>query len=59
MDYNRAQEIIQSPNMVHVNYHGIPVYIQSVDPTTGMATVFPLDNVDHEQPVDLNGLFEG
>ncbi|WP_088036699.1 H-type small acid-soluble spore protein [Evansella clarkii] len=58
MDRDRVQEIIESPVMVNVNYHGFPIYIQEVLDDQDMARVFPLDNMDHEQIVDLNGLRE-
>lgn len=58
MDPNRAQEIVNSPTMVNVSYRGIPVYIQGVNPDQQTAKVFPLDEMDHEQEVDLQGLIE-
>ncbi|WP_085993867.1 H-type small acid-soluble spore protein [Oceanobacillus senegalensis] len=58
MDSKRAQDIIDSIAMINVNYFGIPVYIQEVHEQQGTATVFPLDDMDHEQKVDLNGLNE-
>ncbi|WP_249869522.1 H-type small acid-soluble spore protein [Oceanobacillus saliphilus] len=58
MDKQRAQEIMDSIAMINVNYHGIPVYIQSLDPNSETATVFPLDNMKHEQSVELAGLNE-
>ncbi|MFB4169099.1 H-type small acid-soluble spore protein [Virgibacillus sp. JSM 102003] len=58
MDRNRAQEIIDSLAMINVKYHGIPVYIQEINDNSETATIFPLDEMDHEQQVDLDGLFE-
>ncbi|RDW15735.1 H-type small acid-soluble spore protein [Oceanobacillus arenosus] len=58
MDKVRAQEIVKSTAMINVNYHGIPVYIKSVQGGNETATVFPLDSMDHEQIVDLKGLEE-
>ncbi|RKQ33557.1 H-type small acid-soluble spore protein [Oceanobacillus halophilus] len=58
MDSKRAKEIIDSVTMINVNYHGIPVYIQDVHDKEETATVFPLDEMNHEQKVDLNGLTE-
>ncbi|WP_099159130.1 H-type small acid-soluble spore protein [Virgibacillus ndiopensis] len=57
MDIHRAQEILNSPVLINVNYHGIPVYIQDINQDT--ATIFPLDEMNNEQQVDLNGLSEG
>ncbi|MBS4177806.1 H-type small acid-soluble spore protein [Lederbergia citrea] len=56
MNIQRAQEIIDSHVMINVNYHGIPVYIKEVHNKT--ATIFPLDEMENEQEVDLNGLIE-
>lgn len=56
MDSKTAQDILKSYEMINVNYHGIPVYIQEVNEQEGTATIFPLDNMNHEQTVDLNGL---
>ncbi|MEC5423909.1 H-type small acid-soluble spore protein [Virgibacillus sp. C22-A2] len=58
MDTTRAEEIINSTNMINVNYHGIPVYIQTVNSNSETATVFPLDEMNNEQEVDVDGLFE-
>ncbi|GLO67842.1 spore protein [Oceanobacillus sp. E9] len=57
MDYNRVQQIIDSPELVQVTYHGIPVFIRSLD-SNHIATVFPLDNMDDLQSVDIDGLLE-
>ncbi|MBS4223676.1 H-type small acid-soluble spore protein [Lederbergia citrea] len=56
MNIQRAQEIIDSHVMINVNYHGIPVYIKEVHNKT--VTIFPLDEMENEQEVDLNGLIE-
>ncbi|WP_062106762.1 H-type small acid-soluble spore protein [Bacillus niameyensis] len=58
MDIQRAHEIISAPHMIHVNYRGIPVYLKKVHEDNQIATVFPLDNMDHVQIVDVNGLAE-
>ncbi|WP_017185044.1 H-type small acid-soluble spore protein [Alkalibacillus haloalkaliphilus] len=57
MDEERAKEIIDSLVMINVKYHGIPVYIQEVI-NSETAAIFPLDEMHHEQEVDLNGLYE-
>lgn len=56
MDIQRAEKIINSDVFVNVHYHGIPVYLQEVNQST--AKVFPLDSMNHEQEVDLEGLNE-
>lgn len=58
MDPKRAEEIINSLHMINVTYHGIPVYLQEVHTNGETATVFPLDEMHHEQTVDLQGLAE-
>jgi small acid-soluble spore protein H (minor) len=58
MDFERAKEIIQSPTMINVGYRGIPVYIKEVNVDQQTALVFPLDEMEHEQIVELKGLLE-
>lgn len=58
MDIKRAIEIINSPAMINVSYRGIPVYLKGVNSNDRTATIFPLDKMNHEQVVELNGLFE-
>ncbi|GAA0465248.1 H-type small acid-soluble spore protein [Alkalibacillus silvisoli] len=57
MDRKQAEEIVNSLIMINVKYRGIPVYIQTVNDNQ-TATVFPLDEMHHEQEVDLQGLYE-
>ncbi|HEY4551473.1 MAG TPA: H-type small acid-soluble spore protein [Bacillus sp. (in: firmicutes)] len=58
MEIQRAMEIINSVEMINVSFRGIPVYIKEVHSNNQTATVFPLDEMDHAQTVELNGLFE-
>lgn len=58
MDRNRAQEIINSITMINVNFHGFPVYLKEINSDQTSATIFPLDEMNHEQNVDLEGLSE-
>lgn len=58
MDTQMLQQIVDSPTLITVKYHGIPVYVQSIDEENGTAQVFPLDDMDHVQEVDLDGLYE-
>ena len=58
MEIQRAIEIINSVEMINVSFRGIPVYLKEVHSSNQTATVFPLDEIDHEQIVELNGLFE-
>ena len=58
MDIKRAQEIINNTTMTNVSYRGIPVYLQKVHAENETATVFPLDEMNNEQEVDLDNLFE-
>ena len=58
MEIERAMEIINSIEMINVSFRGIPVYLKEVHSSNQTATIFPLDEMDHEQIVELNGLFE-
>lgn len=58
MEIQRAMEIINSIEMINVSFRGIPVYLKEVHSSNQTATIFPLDEMDHEQIVELNGLFE-
>ncbi len=58
MDISEAKYVMEQPYLIHVKYRGIPVYIQEVHEEDGTATVFPLDNMEHVQVVDLDGLYE-
>ncbi|WP_394235202.1 H-type small acid-soluble spore protein [Niallia oryzisoli] len=56
MNIQRAMEIINSIEMVNVSFRGIPVYIKEIHSNNQTATVFPLDEMDHPQIVDVHGL---
>jgi len=56
MNIQRAQEIINSRSLINVNYRGIPVFLQQVHEDNETATVFPLDEMDREQIVELDRL---
>jgi len=58
MERKRAQEIVDSIEMIQVTYRGIPVYIQDIHDQKNTATVFPLDQMNDEQTVELQGLYE-
>ncbi|WP_280771180.1 H-type small acid-soluble spore protein [Salipaludibacillus daqingensis] len=58
MDSQRVKQIIESPVLINVTYHGIPVYIEELDEGNQLASVFPLENMDAHQEVDIDGLVE-
>lgn len=58
MNYQRAQEIADSPVMANVNYRGVSIYIQNVDELSEMARIYPLDQPENEQSVPLHSLTE-
>lgn len=57
MDIQHALDIVKSPAMVNVSYRGIPVYIKEVDAQNQTAIVFPLNEMDQIQLVDISGLY--
>lgn len=58
MNTQRAQEIVESPDMVDVTYNGRPIYIQHVDEQNETARIFPLGQPENEQEVPLANLKE-
>ncbi|RXZ81731.1 small acid-soluble spore protein H [Paenibacillaceae bacterium] len=58
MNTQRAVEIAASPVMANVSHQGTPVYIQHVNEENETATIFPLDNPEHEQSVPVDMLRE-
>ncbi|MGJ9459115.1 small acid-soluble spore protein H [Oceanobacillus sp. CF4.6] len=58
MNIQRAEEIVQSPDLVNVTYNGKKIYIQHVDDQNQLARVYPLDNPQKEFDVQLEKLTE-
>ncbi|WP_078593395.1 H-type small acid-soluble spore protein [Evansella clarkii] len=58
MNRMRAKEISESPDTIKVTYQGTPVYIQHVNDDSETARVFPLDEPEKEQEVQLAHLIE-
>ncbi|MFD1019815.1 H-type small acid-soluble spore protein [Thalassobacillus hwangdonensis] len=58
MDKKRAQEIIESEEMIKVTHEGEPVYLNAVDEENEMAHIQPFGNVGREQLVALHSLLE-
>lgn len=58
MDMFRAKEIAASPAMVNVTYNGERIYIQSVNDQRQTAKIYPLDQPEREQEVELRNLVE-
>jgi len=56
MDKQRAEEIIASPSMIQVTFHGMPVYIEAVNEYS--ANIRPLDGSGPRQLVLLKDLVE-
>ncbi|HYK74178.1 MAG TPA: H-type small acid-soluble spore protein [Pseudoneobacillus sp.] len=59
MNLNRIKEIISSEDEINVHYHGIPVWIESVEATSSMAKVTARGNHDHSRLVAIDALDEG
>jgi small acid-soluble spore protein H (minor) len=58
LNKQRAQEISESPVMANVTYNGIPIYIQHVNEENETVRIYPLDNPENEQEVELRSLKE-
>ncbi|MBB6453802.1 small acid-soluble spore protein H (minor) [Salirhabdus euzebyi] len=58
MQKQRAQEIVESPEIINVTFNGTPIYIQHVNEDEATARVYPLDEPNKEQDVPLENLQE-
>ncbi|MFE8702951.1 H-type small acid-soluble spore protein [Cytobacillus sp. FJAT-54145] len=58
MDLNRVKEILTSDEEISVHFHGVPVWIESVDDTSSMATVHARGSHEEKQLVSIDSLEE-
>lgn len=58
MDQQRALEIAESPDMIHVTHNGQQVYIQHVNRENNTARIYPLNDPQNEFEVQLESLRE-
>lgn len=58
MNIQRAQEIASSPVTANVTYYGKQIYIQGINEKNETARIYPLENPENEQEVDLDSLVE-
>ncbi len=59
MDLSRVKEILSSEEEIAVHYHGVPVWIESIDGTSSMAVISERGGHDHKRLVSIDGLAEG
>ncbi|QAA33115.1 H-type small acid-soluble spore protein [Clostridium manihotivorum] len=58
MDIKRAQQILDSEDMIDVTHNGQPVYIESVDSNASKACIHPISEPTNRQDVPLDSLQE-
>jgi small acid-soluble spore protein H (minor) len=58
MNLNRVKEILSSEEEINVHYHGVPVWIESIEETGSMAMVSARGNHDHSRLVAIDELDE-
>ncbi|HET7656832.1 MAG TPA: H-type small acid-soluble spore protein [Bacillales bacterium] len=58
MDAKSAQEIVESPDTIRVMYRDDSVWIDTVDPQNGTATVHNVNDQDEEIDVPVQELKE-
>ncbi|PKM79638.1 MAG: H-type small acid-soluble spore protein [Firmicutes bacterium HGW-Firmicutes-14] len=58
MDYHRAQEIINSPDIIKVLYNNDPVWIEKLNPDKETALVSSDNLTGGEQNVQIEQLIE-
>lgn len=58
MDLNRVKEILSAEEETSVKYHGIPVWIESIDISSNMALISQRGAHDEKRLVSIDGLEE-
>lgn len=58
MDFNRAQEILKSEEIIKVVYNGTAVWIESLNPANQTALVSSQDFANMTQPIPVKQLIE-
>lgn len=58
MDLQRVKEIMAAEDEVSVHFHGIPIWIESIDETSSMAVISSRGNQEERQIVSIDGLDE-
>ncbi|MBM7661375.1 small acid-soluble spore protein H (minor) [Bacillus mesophilus] len=58
MEMNRVKQIVSSPAEITVKYHGVPVWIQSVDEHANTARVYTRSAPEEEMDIPVGELIE-
>jgi small acid-soluble spore protein H (minor) len=58
MKIQRAKDILAAEEEIAVHFHGIPVWIESIEETSGKAVISSRGSHEEKQIVELDGLIE-
>ncbi|MFX3625651.1 MAG: H-type small acid-soluble spore protein [Ectobacillus sp.] len=58
MDMKRAKQILSSPGHIPVEYHGVRVWLENCDESTGTVSVHDVDNKKESVQVNVSELKE-
>lgn len=58
MDLKRVKEILVTESEISVHYHGVPIWIESIDSTSRMAVISGRGTHEERQLVSIDGLEE-
>lgn len=58
MHLDRVKEILSADQEIEVHYHGVPVWIESIEPSSSMAIVSEHGAHDHKHLVSIDALKE-
>ncbi|WNF24989.1 H-type small acid-soluble spore protein [Mesobacillus jeotgali] len=58
MDLQRVKEILSAQDEVSVHYHGVPIWIESIDSTSSMAVISSRGTQEERQLVSIDSLAE-
>lgn len=58
MELQRVKDILSAEDEISVHYHGVPIWIESIDSTSSMAVISARGTHEERQIVSIDSLSE-